>query len=157
MNSLKILPIISMAGSVLYFFIAAQGAFYLLGFGKALYNISPGHFIELRRAVDPIIGRRMKALYLATLMIMSLWVLLANQSEGFPGYGMVLTALLCLLTDLTLGIKASEPINKIITKETSPEFEQAYELQRDWILFVQIRGCVSVAGFLMLILHAVIA
>ena len=65
MKPIELISVVRIIGITLYFFIAAQGAFYHFGFGKALYSIPADDFIVLRKAVDPIVRGKFKVLYLS--------------------------------------------------------------------------------------------
>jgi hypothetical protein len=154
MKSIELISLVRIIGISLYFFIAAQGAFYHLGFGKALYNIPADDFIELRKAVDPVIRGRLKVLYLSALAMMFIWFLMSDKSAGFLSYAPVLLAFFLLLADMVLIVKFSEPVNKIINGDLliESEFDNA---RKDWLKFIFLRGYLSISGFLLLLIHLV--
>jgi hypothetical protein len=156
MKSIDIVPVISIVGVLLYFVIAAQGAFYHFGFGKALYNIPSENFIELRKAVDPVVRGKFKVVYLSALAVMFIWFLLVDKSGGFWSYGPVPIAFLLLVVDLFLIVKFSEPINELINSNllnTNASFEEA---RTEWLKFILVRGYLSISGFVVLLLHLVL-
>jgi hypothetical protein len=156
MRSIDILSLVSIVGVLLYFIIAAQGAFYHFGFGKALYNIPSENFIELRKAVDPIVRGKFKVVYLSALAVMFVWFILVDKSAGFWSYGPVIIALLLLIADLFLIVKFSEPINELVNSNLL-NTKQSFEEARDqWLKFIMIRGYLSVSGFVVLLLHLVL-
>ena len=144
---------LSFTAMLLYFLIAAQGAFYIFGFGKALYNIPSENFIELRKAVDPVIRSRFKVLYLSALALMFIWLLLTDRTGGFWSYGLILAAFLLLAADLILILKVSEPLNRIINGDVSSLHGSYNELRHQWLKFILIRGYLSVSGFILLIIN----
>ena len=155
MKPIELISVVRLVGIVLYFFIAAQGAFYHFGFGKALYNIPSEDFIELRKAVDPIVRGRFKVLYLSALAIMFIWSLMSDKSAGFLSYALILLAFLFLVADMTLILKFSEPVNELINSNslnTQSGFENA---RNAWLKFILIRGYLSISGFLLLMVHLV--
>lgn len=155
MKPIELISVVRIVGIVLYFFIAAQGAFYHFGFGKALYNIPSEDFIELRKAVDPIVRGRFKVLYLSALAIMFIWFLMSDKSAGFLSYAPILLAFLFLVADMTLILKFSEPVNELINSNslnTQSGFENA---RNAWLKFILIRGYLSISGFLLLMVHLV--
>jgi hypothetical protein len=153
MKSIEILTVVRMVGVVLYFFVAAQGAFYHVGFGRALFNISPEGFIELRKAVDPQVRGKLKALYLSALATMFTWLVLAVNSGGLLFYGPVLVAFLLLVSDLVLALKRSEPVNELINSNLL-NTTQAYAAARtEWMKYIFVRGSLAVAGFVLLLLY----
>ena len=153
MKSTELVPLIRIIGIILYFFIAAQGAFYHFGFGKALYQIPSEHFIELRKAVDPVVRSKFKVLYLSALVVMFVWFLISDKSAGFWSYGFVLLAFIFLIADMVLILKFSEPVNELINSDLL-NTEKGYSNARsEWLKFILIRGYLSLTGFAMLIIH----
>ncbi|WP_439556622.1 hypothetical protein [Dyadobacter sp.] len=153
MKSIEIVSIVRLAGFALYFFIAAQGAFYHFGFGKALYQIPAEHFIELRKVVDPAVRSKFKMLYLAALAVMLLWVVLTDKSAGFWSYGLVLLAFLLLVADMVFILRFSEPVNELINSDLL-NTERGYSNARsEWLKFIFIRGYLSLAGFALLVIQ----
>jgi hypothetical protein len=156
MRSIDILSLVSIVGVLLYFIIAAQGAFYHFGFGKALYNIPSENFIELRKAVDPIVRGKFKVVYLSALAVMFVWFILVDKSAGFWSYGPVIIALLLLIADLFLIVKFSEPINELVNSNLLNTKESFEEARDQWLKFIMIRGYLSISGFVVLLLHLVL-
>lgn len=155
MKPIELISVVRIVGIVLYFFIAAQGAFYHFGFGKALYNIPSEDFIELRKAVDPIVRGRFKVLYLSALAVMFIWFLMTNKSAGVLAYAPVLLAFLLLVADMVLILKFSEPVNELINSN-SLNTESGFQNARNaWLKFILIRGYLSISGFLLLLVHIV--
>lgn len=153
MKSIEMLNIVRAIGLVLYFFVAAQGAFYRVGFGKALFDISPESFIELRKAVDPHVRRPLKVLYISSLATTLTWLVLTVESGRLLTYGPVLIAFLLLIADLVIALKRSEPMNVLINADLL-NTRQGYVNARDeWMKFIFIRGSLAVAGFVVLMLH----
>ncbi|MCE7058546.1 hypothetical protein [Dyadobacter sp. CY343] len=153
MKSTELVPFIRVIGIVLYFFIAAQGAFYHFGFGKALYQIPSEHFIELRKVVDPVVRSKFKVLYLSALAVMFLWFLLSDKTAGFWSYGFVLIAFVLLIADMVLILKFSEPVNELINSDLLNTEKEYSNARSEWLKFIFIRGYLSLAGFSMLIVH----
>ena len=155
MKPIELISVVRIVGIVLYFFIAAQGAFYHFGFGKALYNIPSEDFIELRKAVDPIVRGRFKVLYLSALAIMFIWFLMSDKSAGFLSYAPILLAFLFLVADMTLILKFSEPVNELINSNSLNTQSGFQNARNAWLKFILIRGYLSISGFLLLMVHLV--
>ncbi|WP_019941906.1 hypothetical protein [Dyadobacter beijingensis] len=155
MKSIEMLTVVQATGTVLYFFLAAQGAFYGMGFGKALFDISPEAFIELRKAVDPRVRKNLKRCYLAALATMLTWLVLSVRSGGLFSYGPVLVALLLLVADLILALKRSEPVNELINSDLLNNRQSYVNARDEWMRYIFIRGNLSISGFLVLLLHLV--
>lgn len=152
MKSVDLIFTVRIVGMLLYFLIAAQGAFYLFGFGKALYNVSAENFIDLRKAVDPVVRGRFKVVYLSALAIVFIWLVMADKSGGILSYGFVLATFLLLIADLVLIVKFSEPINATINGNILESKQSLGELRHQWLKFISIRGSLSVAGFVLLLI-----
>jgi hypothetical protein len=155
MKSTDVYAVISIVSLVLYFFIAAQGAFYHFGFAKALYNIPAEHFIELRKSVDPVVRGRFKALYLTTLAVVLVWLLISDKSQGFWSYAPVLLAFLLLAGDILLILRFSEPVNELINSDLLNTQTGYITARSQWLKFILIRGYLSMGGFLALLIHFV--
>ena len=153
MKLIEIVPVVRIVAVVLYFFIAAQGAFYHFGFAKALYQIPAEHFIMLRKMVDPVVRTKFKVLYLSALAVMLLWVLLADKSGGFWSYAFILLSFLFLAADMVLILKFSEPVNALINSAFLNTESGYANARSEWLKFILIRGYFSLAGFGLLILQ----
>ncbi len=155
MKSFELTFTIRIAGMLLYFLIAAQGAFYLFGFGKALYNIPAENFIDLRKAVDPVMRGRFKVVYLSALAVVFMWLVMADKSGGMMSYGCLLAAFLLLVADMVLIVKFSEPLNATINGNILESNESLKELRHQWLKFILIRGSLSVTGFVLLLIDMI--
>ncbi|MGN7886759.1 hypothetical protein [Dyadobacter sp. 22481] len=153
MKSIEMLNIVQAIGLVLYFFVAAQGAFYRVGFGKALFDISPESFIELRKAVDPRVRRPLRALYISSLATTLTWLVLTVSAGGLLTYGPVLVAFLLLVADLALALKRSEPVNVLINADLLNTHQGYVNARDEWMKFIFLRGSLVVAGFVVLMLY----
>lgn len=151
MKAITFFSLLQFAVVMGYFFIAAQGAFYHLAFGKALKNIPADSFMELRRAIDPAIRVPLKSVYLSTLALMTLTVVTGFIQTGFSTNIWNLLALLMLIADIILVIKVSEPINHAINSLADISHEQGKALQAQWIKAILFRGYLSIAGFILLL------
>lgn len=135
---------------VLYFLIASQGTFYLIGFYKVLSAMPSRDFILLRKAADPVMAPKLKVLYLLTLVMSIVTILLNFRSLSSVSLVLLAAATLCLVADILIALTISEPLNKVITALQEP-FESAAGIQRKWLEQIYIRAFLSVGGFLMLL------
>lgn len=156
MKQIELISLVRLVGVMLYFFIAAQDAFYHFGFGKALYNIPSEDFIELRKAVDPIVRSRFKVLYLSALAVMLIWFLMIDKSAGVLSYAPVLIAFLLLAIDMVLIVKFSEPINALINSNAIDSESGFQTARNEWLKFILLRGYLSISGFMLLMIHLVL-
>lgn len=139
--------IIEVAAVIIYFFLASQGAFYILCFAKALKSLSVQNFAELRKVVDDAIALPLKILYLCAAGIMITWMVLEVRWPLQLPQALVAGAFLLLATDMVLAFKVSVPLNKAIIQSNT------IHLQQEWLKFIVIRGCLSVGGFVLLVVR----
>jgi uncharacterized membrane protein len=135
---------------VLYFLIASQGAFYLVGFYKVLSAMPSRDFILLRKTADPVMAPKLKVLYLLTLVMSIVAILVNFRSWSSVSLVLFTAATLCLLADILIALTVSEPLNKVITALQEP-FKGAAAIQRKWLEQIYIRAFLSAGGFLMLL------
>lgn len=137
--------IIEVASVIIYFFLASQGAFYILCFAKALKSLPVRNFAELRKVVDDAIALPLKILYGCAVAVMITWMVLEVRWPMQLPQALVVAAFLLLIIDMILALKVSVPLNKaIISSNTN-------HLQQEWLKFIVIRGCLSVCGFVLLV------
>lgn len=146
---------LQIATLISFFFIASQGAFYNLAFGKALRQIPPDHFIALRRTVDPAIRIPLKVLYLGTLPIFIIWVIIIINLYGIENVLPCVAALIVYIIDIVLVVKLSEPLNKLINSSVEIKADVAGQLQQKWINAITVRGYLSVTGFIIMLVYTV--
>ena len=101
-------PLLKLAHLVLYFFIAAQGAFYLLGFYKVLSGIPSHDFILLRKAADPVLAPHLKILYILTLLVSLL--ILATHFRAFTVSTLVLLSAAVLLLGIDIFVRRGKRV-----------------------------------------------
>ena len=139
----------------LYFFLASQGGFYLLAFGKVLKVLSTDSFLQIRKATERFIETPLKILYPVTNLCLMIWVVLAEKVSGLS-FTFLVSSLMLLLVDLLLAIKISIPLNKRIAKLESSFTDEAFTAKKRWIKFIVIRGYLSATGFIFLLIHLLI-
>lgn len=141
---------------MVYFILASQGGFYLLSFHKVLQNLPSKSFIEIRKAIDQVIEAPLKILYPGGLLMILIWLAIAGSTPDVLGYGLLILSFVLLATDLALAVKVSIPLNRTIHNVVTQSGGQATRIQQKWLKFIFIRGCLSISGFIFLILHLMI-
>lgn len=137
---------------ILYFFLAAQGAFYLLAFGKVFKTLPPDSFLQIRKATETVIEKPLKILYPTATFSMLLWVMYANKHDT-DSFLLLVVSLLMLLTDLILAVKVSIPLNQRIARFDNSFSTEVLRAKQKWIRLIIFRGYFSVTGFGILVLH----
>lgn len=152
MNYIVVLRYIYVA---LYFIIAAQAAYFFLGYYQVLKQTSPDEFIYIRKLTDAAVRSKLQLIYITSLVA---GIVLAFVDKGHTRTATVLfmASFLLLVLDIVLAKAGSEPINKTINSlQTAPAAEKV-KLQQQWLRYILIRGCLSGSGFLLLLLRGVI-
>ena len=140
----------------LYFFIASQGGYYLLAFGRVLRELPTDSFLQIRKVTDSVIEKPLKILYPAALIALLVRILVedGNILSLFPP----LISFLLLLADLLLAIKVSIPLNKMICQsESGYPMEKSSALKQKWINFILIRSYLSITGFILIMLQILVS
>ncbi|RYY26961.1 MAG: hypothetical protein EOO04_10100 [Chitinophagaceae bacterium] len=140
-----------------YFFLAAQGVFYLLCFSRVFGEGSPLDFIRMRKKAAPILEPRLSLLYYSCLATGAITVGFAFR-EPFALYAVAtIISFAMLLTDVVLAKRYNIPINSIIELASvdSVPLEKAADLQKNWIRWIVLRGRIMIAGFILLLLQNV--
>ena len=131
--------------------IASQGIFYLLAAAEAFRNISVHSFAEQRKAVDAIIGGRIKVLYYSCLLLGVIIAVSLRSQPASMGFICTLISTLLILADIIIAIKVNVPINKQFA--AYPAGSMNWELLRTkWLNYISIRGILSVLALLSLLI-----
>lgn len=156
MKFLDIFFLFRLFSVLVYFMLASQGGFYLLSFHKVLQNLPSKNFIEIRKSIDHVIEAPLKILYPGGFLMMLIWLLITDRTPDVLGYGLLTLSFLLLATDLALAVSVSNPLNRTIHNVVAQSGGQAIRIQKKWLKFIFIRGCLSISGFIFLILHMMI-
>ena len=142
-------PLLKAVQLFLYFLLAAQGAFYLLGLHKVMAAMPPSDFVALRKLANPVLEPRLKVLYMLTLLS-SVFVLIlsARQRDSF-GFLLISIATALMLADLVLAMRLSIPLNaRVAAVHTKPD---AALFQALWLRQIYVRAILAVSGFAILV------
>ena len=151
------LSVVLLASLVLYAVVASQPLFYLVALGPAQRRLSAPAYIELRQALNPLMVRRVPALYLATLAALALTLFLAWRSSELRLVGPAFTALVLLVVDTFLMTRSSVPINTLIDSWTPERHPGDWELHRDrWFVIFRYRQAALLTGLFGLLSGAVL-
>ena len=150
------LSIALLASIILYALVASQPLFYFLALGPAQRRLSAPAYIELRQALNPLMIRRVPALYLGTFAALALTIFLAWRS-GAPFVGAAATALILLVIDAFLMTRSSVPINTYIDSWTPAKHPTDWELHRDrWFAIFRYRQAALLTGLFGLLSGAIL-
>lgn len=151
------LSLVLFASLVLYAVVASQPLFYFVALGPAQRRLSAPAYIELRQALNPLMVRRVPALYLATLAALSLTLFLAWRSGQSLLVGATFGALFLLVVDTVLMMRSSVPINTLIDSWTPEQHPADWELHRDrWFAIFRYRQAALFTGLFGLLSGAVL-
>lgn len=151
------LSVALLASLVLYAIVASQPLFYFLALGPAQRRLSAPAYIELRQTLNPLMIRRVPALYIAALVVLSLTLFLAWRSGVGLVAGPTFTALVLLVVDAFLMTRSSVPINTFIDSWTPEKHPADWELHRDrWFVIFRYRQAALLTGLFGLLSGAVL-
>ena len=137
-----------------YFFLAAQGVFYLLCFSRVFGDSSPADFIRMRQKAAPILEPRLSLLYYSCLITGAVTVVLSCTESWSTRAIFTLISYLLLLTDVVLAKRFNIPVNSVIetvNADTIGSFEAA-AIQGTWLKWITVRGRIMIAGFTLLLM-----
>jgi len=140
---------------VLYFIIAAQAAYFFLGYYQVLKQTSPDEFISIRKLTDAAVRNKLQLIYITSLVV-GIVLVFVDKAGTRTATILFTTSLLLLVLDIILAKTGSEPINKTINGLQTAATEEKVKLQQEWLRFILIRGSLSATGFLLLLLRGVI-
>ncbi len=145
------LPVLKFLQLILYFFIASQGAFYLIGFYKILMGIPERDFILLRKAADPVLAPHLKILYVLALIISLLVIILQLSGQRSVLLIFSIIAFVLFMADTIIALRVSEPLNKVIQVLQEP-FTDAAPIRIKWLWQIYLRAFLSVGSFVSLLI-----
>lgn len=145
-----------LASLVSYSIVVSQPLIYLMVLTNAQRALSASAYIELRQRINPVMTRRLPAVYLTALVaVVALVVIAWHISNGYLLLS-ASVALLCLIVDLALMLRENVPINGVIDQWTTTSYPGDWEIYRDkWFAVFRYRQVVLLVGFLSLLSGAV--
>jgi hypothetical protein len=149
------LPVALLASLVLYSVVASQPLFYLVALGAAQRALSAPAYVELRQRINPLMARRVSAIYgTALLALIALLFLSAREGAGLLTIAAAV-AVACLVVDAFLMVRVSVPINARIDGWTVAEHPPDWQEHRArWFAIFAYRQIALLAGFASLLAGA---
>jgi hypothetical protein len=144
-----------LASLAAYSVVASQPLFYLVAMSRAQRALSAAAYIELRQAVNPVMGKRVPPIYLAALLsLVALAVFALRAGDGLRS-GAAGVALACLVVDLILMTRVSVPINAAIDAWTAADHPADWQKYRErWFGIFAYREAALLVGFASLLVGA---
>ena len=140
----KILRLIQIC---VYLIITSQLLFYLLILSDALKQVSLENFLELRKIVDALMSTRFRVIYYSALILTLTVVVLTFKKPDSILFVTSVIALVCLIVDVTIAMKANVPINSLINEYTPGNTNHDWNsLRLEWLNFINIRAIFVVVG-----------
>lgn len=141
-----------MIGSLVgYAVVVSQPLAYLVVMTRAQRALSAAAFIELRQQINPVMTRRLPAIYLATLVAVLALLVLALRGPGWIMPVAAAVALLCLAGDIALMLRENVPINGVMDRWSTADYPDDWaDYRAKWFAVFRIRQVVLLAGYLAL-------
>ena len=146
---MQLVSLLRIVHLLLYFFIAAQGGFYLFGFYRVLSGMPAEAFIRLRKAADPVLAGRLKKLYALTLLFSIAMILYYYRQPHIFEFLMACIAMAFLIIDIVIALMISEPLNAVIAN-VKDDAVQNEDLRRLWLKQIYQRAFLSVGAMIAL-------
>jgi len=139
-----------------YAVVVSQPLAYLVFLRRAQEGMSAPAYIELRQRINPVMGRRLPAIYAGALLTGLLALALAIADGATTTLVATAVALLCLVADVVLMTRASIPINGAMDRWSPASYPADWqEHQARWFAVFGYRQGVLLLGFLGLLAGAV--
>lgn len=139
-----------------YAVVVSQPLAYLVFLRRAQEGLSAPAYIELRQRINPVMGRRLPAIYAGALLLGLLVLALAIGDGATMTLVSTAVALLCLVVDVVLMTRASIPINGAMDGWSPASYPADWEQYRaKWFAVFGYRQVVLLVGFLSLLAGAV--
>lgn len=140
----KILRLIQIC---VYLIITSQLLFYFIILSDALKQVSLENFLELRKMVDALMSTRFRVIYYSALILTLTVVVLTFKKPDSILFVTSVIALVCLIVDVTIAMKANVPINSLINEYTPGNTNHDWNsLRLEWLNFINIRAIFVVVG-----------
>ena len=145
-----------LANLVAYSIVASQPLAYIVFLGKAQRALSAPAYVELRQRINPVMSRRLPAIYLVTLLTTAFSIVLALQAGNSSVLVAGAIALVCLVVDVFLMLRASVPVNEVMDRWSTTDHPGDWEEHRaNWFRIFGYRQVVLLVGFFGLLVGAV--
>jgi hypothetical protein len=148
--------IVSISGFIyllFYFILAGQSVFYLFCFSKVFTMIDASGFITIRKLAAPLLERPLRFWYYGCLVVGVVHLAICFSKMPALWFFFNLLSYILLLLDVVLAKRHNIPVNKIIdglVQHNTSEAEMS-QLRDKWLKWIDIRGRVLIAGFILLL------
>jgi hypothetical protein len=145
-----------LASLVAYSFVASQPLFYLVALGRAQRALSAPAYIELRQRINPVMSRRVPAIYGSALATAILLLVLALRAGDRAVLAAAAVSLACLVVDAVFMLRENVPINSVVDGWSATAYPADWEdYRRKWFASFGTRQILLLVGFAGLLLAAV--
>ena len=135
----------------------SQPLAYIVFMSKAQRALSAPAYIELRQCINAVMSRRLGMIYVGTMAMVLLLLVLSLRSRNWNVLVTATVALLCLLIDVVLMLRANVPINGVIDRWSITDYPADWQDYRTkWFTVFGYRQVVLLVGFFSLVVGAVI-
>ncbi|HZR82916.1 MAG TPA: hypothetical protein VFD92_17605 [Candidatus Binatia bacterium] len=150
------LRIATMTSLAAYSVVASQPLAYIFFMTAAQRALSAPAYVELRQRINPVMNRRVPAVYLVALATVLLLLALALAAGRWSLVATTTAALLCLVVDTAFMLRENAPINGIMDR-WSPSAPPAdwSDYREKWFAVYAYRQIAVLVGFLSLLVGAV--
>jgi hypothetical protein len=139
-----------------YAVVVSQPLAYIVFMTKAQRALSAPAYIELRQRINPVMTKRLPAIYVITLLALVLLLALSLRSRAWTVALSAAVALVCLVVDVVFMVRENVPINGIIDTWTTISYPADWQDYRaKWFATFAYRQVAQLAGFVSLLVGAV--
>ena len=142
----------------MYVLLSAQTIFYHIAMSKALESNSLDLFVALRKTVDPVIGPKLRFIFISGLLSGGSLLLFPAIHEAPLTMAVYLISLLLLVADLVMALTKSVRLNKLFISEYPGKYMPAkwQALKLEWLHVMLVRGIFNMTGLALLLLLLVL-
>jgi hypothetical protein len=135
------IQIIRLLHLVSYLVVTSQLLFYLVILSDAMKIIPLSHFLEQRKAVDSLMVKRFKVIYVSCLLLNIVVVILAAGQPLSACFISAVIALVCVIVDTSISQKGNTPLNQLVNSYVPEDNSTDWELVRvKWLRLIRYRG-----------------
>jgi hypothetical protein len=146
----------TLASLAAYSIVASQPLAYLVFMTRAQRALSAPAYLELRQRINPVMNRRIPAIYATALMAVLLLLVLSLRGGSWTGAVATAVALVCLVVDVVLMLRESAPINGVMDRWSTTAYPEDWADYREtWLAVFARRQVALVVGFSSLLVGAV--
>lgn len=145
--------IVLSASLVAYSVVVSQPLAYLFFLAKVQRELSGPAYVELRQRINPVMGKRLPGVYMVALVTLVLLLVLAAGNDRLVAATSL--AIICLMADVVVMLRASVPINGVVDGWSSGQPPDDWENYRTkWFAAFAPRQVLLLVGFVALVFGA---